>query len=75
MNELIELKNTIARFFPVIIILVIWEVVWKLIGLWKSARNKHLGWFIIIAIINSMGVLPIIYILRNRKQKKNNQVS
>ena len=72
MNELIELKNTIESLLPVIIVLFIWEVVWKLIGLWKSARNNQIGWFIAIAIINSLGVLPIIYILRSRKQKKNN---
>jgi len=55
---------------PLIIVLAIWEGVWKLIALWKSARNNHMAWFICIAIINTMGILPIIYILLNKKQLK-----
>ena len=74
MNELIELKNAFTWLVPVLIILSIWEAVWKLIALWKSARNNHIAWFICIALINSLGVLPIIYILRNRKQKEENPV-
>ena len=55
-----------------IIILSIWDAVWKLIALWKSARNNHLPWFICIAIINSVGILPIVYILmhRDRREKR-----
>ncbi len=75
MNELVELKNSITWFLPVIVIALIWETIWKLIGLWKSARNNQMGWFIAIALVNSLGVITILYILKNRKQKKDNQVS
>jgi hypothetical protein len=50
-----------------IIILAIWDAVWKLIAMWKAARNNHLAWFICIAIFNTVGILPIIYILNNKK--------
>ena len=53
-------------FIIFIVILSIWDAVWKLIALWKSARNNHLAWFICIAIINSIGILPIVYILIHR---------
>ena len=46
-----------------IILLVIWEGVWKLIALWKSARHGQLAWFICLAIFNTAGILPILYIL------------
>ncbi len=52
-----------------IIILAAWEYVWKLIALWKAGRNNHLAWFICIAVINTIGILPIIYILLQRKNK------
>ncbi|MFA6992922.1 MAG: DUF5652 family protein [Candidatus Gracilibacteria bacterium] len=45
-----------------IIPLLIWELVWKSIGLWKSARNGQLAWFICLLIFNTAGILPIIYI-------------
>ena len=59
-------------FIIFIVILSIWDAVWKLIALWKSARNNHLPWFICIAIINSVGILPIVYILmhRDRREKR-----
>ncbi len=54
---------------PVILVLVIWEIAWKTIGMWKSARNNDLAWFIVIALINTVGILPIIYILTHRKNE------
>ena len=54
----------------IIILLVVWELVWKFIALWKSARNNQLGWFICIAVINMVGILPIIYLLTHKKNNK-----
>lgn len=54
--------------FCLLIILAIWDMVWKFIALWKSARNNHLAWFICIAVFNTIGILPIIYILTHRKK-------
>lgn len=48
---------------PLIIVLFGWDVVWKAIAMWKAARNKQLFWFIAAAIINSVGILPILYII------------
>jgi hypothetical protein len=50
-------------FVIVIILLAIWEGVWKLIALWKSARHNQLAWYICLAIFNTAGILPILYIL------------
>ena len=57
-----------AWFIPVIFIIGIWDAVWKIIAMWKSARANHLAWFICIALINTMGILPIIYILTHKKK-------
>lgn len=59
-----------AWFLPVIIVLIIWEGIWKLIALWKSARNEQLAWFIAIGVLNTAGILPILYILFFQKKKK-----
>jgi 4-amino-4-deoxy-L-arabinose transferase-like glycosyltransferase len=53
---------------PIIIILAIWDTVWKLIAMWRAARNNHLAWFICIFIFNTIGILPIIYILVYKKE-------
>jgi len=50
---------------------VIWEMIWKGIGLWRAGRNKQVGWFVFIFILNTLGILPIIYLLFfQRKPKK-----
>jgi len=63
----------LALFIFVVVVLCIWDGVWKLIALWKSARNNQLAWFICLAIFNTVGILPILYICLF--QKKNAAVA
>ena len=51
-----------------LMIAVMWESAWKIIAMWKAGRNNHLVWFICIALINTVGILPIVYILMHRKK-------
>ena len=53
-------------FIAVIAILAIWDIVWKGFALWKAARNNHVVWYVCILILNTVGILPIIYILLNK---------
>lgn len=45
-----------------VILLVIWELTWKGFGLWKSAKANQSGWFFAILILNTLGILPILYL-------------
>ncbi len=54
-------------FFVAIIFFATWEMVWKLIALWRSARNNQLAWFVCIGIFNTIGILPIVYLLTHKK--------
>jgi hypothetical protein len=51
----------------VLVLVAIWDGVWKLIALWRSARNNQLAWFVCLAIFNTAGILPILYILLFQK--------
>jgi hypothetical protein len=62
------LKGFADNYLPLIIVLAIWEAIWKLVGMWKAGRNNQLGWFICIALINTIGILPIVYLIRQRKR-------
>ena len=44
------------------ILLVVWSIVWKGIALWRAGSNRHVVWFIVLFIINTAGILEIIYI-------------
>lgn len=49
-----------------LLIAAVWELVWKGFALWKSARKNQSAWFIALLVINSVGILPIIYLLIQR---------
>ena len=59
-----------AWFIYLLVVISIWELVWKGFALWHSAHMKQQGWFVAILIFNTAGILPIIYLLWFRKGKK-----
>ena len=58
--------------FPIwlLIVITIWSIFWKGISLWKSAQLSHKKWFIILLIVNTFGILDIIYIYFVAKKYK-----
>ncbi|MBU6447450.1 hypothetical protein KGQ24_01235 [Patescibacteria group bacterium] len=50
-------------------VLIIWTLVWKGIALWKAARNSHKAWYVVMLIVNTVGILEIIYIFGFSKSK------
>lgn len=50
-------------------LLIVWSMTWKAIATWRAARNNHLGWFIALFIINTLGALEIIYLTFFAKKK------
>ena len=48
----------------------LWSLVWKGIAMWKCGRHNQLVWFIVILIFNTLGILPIVYLLFFQKKTK-----
>ena len=48
--------------FPLIIAVAIWSIPWKAVALWKAARLGQKAWFVVIMLVNTAGILEIIYI-------------
>jgi len=72
--ETIQSHDFFIWLIPVVLALTLWESVWKIIAMWRSARNNDMAWFISIAIINTIGILPIVYLLSHKKEEaKQNQ--
>lgn len=72
MMQYLPLPYISPWLLAVLIILVIWEAVWKAIGLWKSGRNNQLAWFACIFIFNTAGILPIVYLKFYQKKNAGN---
>lgn len=62
-----------ASFALVFFLLLIWSFVWKGIALWKAARNTHKVWYVVLLLVNTVGILEIIYIFFFSKRKSGNQ--
>jgi hypothetical protein len=41
---------------------LIWSIVWKGLALWKSARTDSKVWFVVFLVINTLGILEILYL-------------
>lgn len=50
-----------------IFVLILWEVFWKGIGLWKAAKKGDLVWFVAMFLINFFGIIPIFYLWRTKQ--------
>jgi hypothetical protein len=48
---------------PIFITALIAELVLKGIALWRCGRNNQPIWFIALLLINTAGVLPLIYLI------------
>jgi len=56
-----------AIFSLVVILAIVWSMVWKGIALWHAGRNAHLGWFITLFLVHTLGILDIIYVFLFRR--------
>lgn len=52
-------------------LILLWALPWKGISLWKSARNGHKFWFIALLIVQTLGILDIIYIFFINRKREN----
>lgn len=53
-----------------LLLLILWTLPWKAVALWRSARNGHRWWFIILLVVNTAAILEITYIFWFSKKKE-----
>lgn len=51
-----------GTFIPLFALLAIWSIAWKGMALWKSARQGEKVWFVVLLIVNTAGILEILYL-------------
>lgn len=54
----------------VIALAAIWSLIWKGIALWKAAQRGQKAWYVVMLIVNTLGLLEIIYIFGVAKTAK-----
>jgi hypothetical protein len=45
------------------LLLLAWSLFWKGMALWHAARRNEKLWFILLLILNTVGILEIVYLV------------
>ena len=66
-NPALELKY---KLVAALILVILWTLPWKGMALWRAARRGEKAWFIILMLVNTVGILEILYLYVFGKDKK-----
>jgi len=69
-----QLGMTVGAITAIVLVLIVWQSIWKGIAMWKAARNHHLAWFIVFLVVNLLAIPEILYIIFWSKPKKAKEV-
>ncbi len=50
--------------------LILWEIIWKGFALWRAGRRNQPAWFFLLFVLNTAGILPIVYLFVTREKKQ-----
>lgn len=62
----------VGGFVILTLIVVLWSFVWKGLALWHAARNGQFWWFVVLLIVNTIGILEIVYLFGFRADRATN---
>lgn len=63
------MEQFLTQNWLMLVIAGVWTIAWKGLALWKSARNGDRRWFIALLVINTLGLLEIVYLYLVKKEK------
>lgn len=52
-----------GAFMPLFLLAILWSVAIKGYALWTAARAQDKGWFIALLLINTLGILELVYLI------------
>jgi hypothetical protein len=48
---------------PVLLIIILaWSMFWKGWALWRAARNEDKYWYVALLLVNTLGILEMVYL-------------
>lgn len=54
----------------VITILLVWTLYWKYHAIWHAVKHDRKWWFLALLVINTLGILEILYLYVFSKKSK-----
>lgn len=56
-----------------LVLLLVWSLIWKGLALWRAARLGSKPWFVALLIVNTTGLLEILYLYVFSKKTRQSQ--
>ena len=53
----------------ILYLLLLWAMIWKGLALWRCAKQSQRNWFIVLLVLNTFGILDIVYLFRFSKKR------
>jgi len=66
-----DFLNRIPMISVWIILLIFLDLFLRGMALWRAAKRSQKWWFIALLVINTVGILPAIYLLTHPEKKGN----
>lgn len=54
--------GSMAGGMSYLLVIMLWSLFWKGLALWHSSRRGESWWFIALLILNTVGILEIVYL-------------
>ncbi len=70
LSDLSQLQNLPLFNSPWFPLLLVWSMFWKGLALWRAAKGGEKVWFVFLFLINTLGILDIIYLILTRPVKE-----
>jgi hypothetical protein len=51
--------------------LILWDLFWRGLGLWHASQKEQKFWFVALLLVNSLGLLPLLYLSFFQKSSSN----
>ena len=62
-------QSWMYAYAPLLPLMMLWSIFWKGLALWHSGRKGNAWWFVILLVVNTVGILEIIYLFAILKLK------
>jgi predicted membrane channel-forming protein YqfA (hemolysin III family) len=50
-------------------VLFVWSLIWKGLALWHAAKLSQKNWFVVMLVLNTVGILELVYLFYFAKKK------
>jgi hypothetical protein len=61
---------TSGQFLLPTILIAIWTLYWKGRALYRAGKNQEKAWFVVLLLVNTLGLLDILYLYVFSKRGK-----